>query len=277
MLPIDYDEDDYLRAGQLYATGIQEGDLGVFLRDNYRTEHPPLSKIITGLALAPLDPVPEIPDRPTTAEPATDLPQPHLDVARSVNAAFGVATAVLLAIVSPVGGLFLAVHTWTVKYSSQVMLEAVPAFFALLAVVLASRAWRTELPGRRSRVARGGRHRVRARVRREVSLWRRGPRDRGRLAMADQRGHRADDGRRTAGRVARWVLPVAGWFVLGFAVFMIASPYLWPDPVGRLVSSITYHGGYATSERCRTPAGRCGSRSCGSWAPSRSTTVARSS
>ena len=248
VLPIDFDEDDYLRAGQLYATGIQDGDLGVFLRENYRTEHPPLSKIVTGLAIAPLDPAPEIPDRPTTAEPATDLPQPHLDVARAANAAFGVATAVVLALVSPLAGLWLALHTWTVKYTSQVMLESVPAFFALLAVVLAWRAWRTAVPGRRRAwlvgagiafgLACAGRYLygVAGLAIALDWLWR---------TRATTAG---DDGRRTAARSARWALPVAGWFLLGFGAFLLASPYLWPDPVGRLAASITYHGGYATSE-----------------------------
>ena len=142
-LPIDFDEDDYLRAGQQIATGLQAGDPGVVTRDNYRTEHPSLAKVVTGLAIAPLPPAPEIPDRPTTAPPADDLPEPLLTVARLTNAVFGVASAVLLAVVSPLGGLFLAVHTWTIKYTSQVMLESVPAFLALLAVVCASRAWRT--------------------------------------------------------------------------------------------------------------------------------------
>ena len=148
-LPPDFDEDDYLRAGQQIATGLQAGDPFVVTRDNYRTEHPPLAKLVTGLAIAPLPPAPEIPDRPTTAPPANDLPEPQLTVARLANAVFGVAAAVLLAVVSPLGGLFLAVHTWTIKYTSQVMLESVPAFLALLAVVCASRAWRTELRGRR--------------------------------------------------------------------------------------------------------------------------------
>ena len=74
LLPIDFDEDDYLRAGQLYATGLQSGDPGVFLRENYRTEHPPLSKIVTGLALAPLPSAAVVPDEPTTAPPAAELP-----------------------------------------------------------------------------------------------------------------------------------------------------------------------------------------------------------
>jgi electron transport complex protein RnfD len=95
-LPTDFDEDDYLRAGQQYATGFQEGDPGVLLRDNYRTEHPPLSKLVIGLAITPLPPVAEIPDRPTTAPPASDLPAPHLEAARLANAVFGTAAAVLL-------------------------------------------------------------------------------------------------------------------------------------------------------------------------------------
>ncbi len=60
-LPIDFDEDDYLRAGQQIATGLQEGDPGVVIRDNYRPEHPPLTKVATGLAIAPLPPRPRSP------------------------------------------------------------------------------------------------------------------------------------------------------------------------------------------------------------------------
>jgi hypothetical protein len=78
MLPIDFDEDDYLRAGQQFATAIQAGDWAGLTRYNYRPEHPPLQKIVYGLAIAPLPPVPEIPDLPTTALPASTLPEPHL-------------------------------------------------------------------------------------------------------------------------------------------------------------------------------------------------------
>src|SRR5512146_555862 len=135
VLPIDFDEDDYLRAGQQYATGLQTGNLDVFLQDNYRTEHPPLSKIVTGLAIAPLPAAAEVPDRPTTAGPAASLPEPQLPVARTAQAIFRALTATLLAILSPLGGFWLAIHTWSIKYTSQVMLEAVPAFFALATVM----------------------------------------------------------------------------------------------------------------------------------------------
>ncbi len=134
-LPIDYDEDDYMRAGQIYATGIQNGDWSVFTRENYRTEHPPLTKIVNGLIMAGLPPVPEIPDRPTTADPAQQLPQPHLDNVRTSHAIFGTLEVFALSLINPLAGLLLAVHTWTIKYTSQVMLEALPALTSLLVVV----------------------------------------------------------------------------------------------------------------------------------------------
>jgi len=242
-LGVDFDEDDYLRAGQLYATGIQAGDPGVFLRENYRPEHPPLSKIVTGLVLTPLPQAIEIPDAPTTAGPNKDLPEPHLTAARTADAVFGALTAFLLALVSPLAGLWLALHTWSIKYSSQVMLEAVPAFFALFAVVLSTRAWRPGVAGRRK------------------AAW---------LAAAAIAFGLACAGKYLYGVVGlaivvdwalrvrsteegwnarlRGLAPILGFLVLGALAFLAADPYLWPDPVGRLISSITYHGGYVGTD-----------------------------
>jgi ABC-type sugar transport system permease subunit len=242
VLPIDFDEDDYLRAGQQYAAGLQSGDLGVFLRENYRTEHPPLTKIITGVAIAPLAPVPEIPDRPTTAPPAASLPEAQLTVARSVQAVFGALAATALAFLSPLAGLWLAIHTWSIKYTSQVMLESIPAFFALLAVLIYLAAGRAGPRGRRvgllaSAVSFGlacdGKYLYGvAGIAIVVDWWWR------------SRPAPLRDARSLAG----WIAPPAGWLLLSFVVFLAADPFLWPDPVGRLWASIAYHGGYASSE-----------------------------
>lgn len=115
LLPIDYDEDDYLRAGQQYAAAIQEGHWGALTQLNYRPEHPPLAKLVYGVALAGLPQVDEIPERPTTAGPASSLPKLHLKVARTTAAVPGVLEVLALAMVSPLAGLFLAVHTFTIK------------------------------------------------------------------------------------------------------------------------------------------------------------------
>jgi ABC-type sugar transport system permease subunit len=45
-----------------------------------------------------------------------------------------------------------------------------------------------------------------------------------------------------------WIGPVVVWTLVALAAFVAADPYLWPDPVGRLGASLTYHLGYAGSE-----------------------------
>ncbi|MDA8237784.1 MAG: sugar ABC transporter permease [Chloroflexi bacterium] len=241
-LPVDFDEDDYLRAGQQYATGIRQGDWGVLLRENYRPEHPPLNKIVYGLALAPLPAAAEIPDRPTDARPAADLPEPQLTVARTTGAVLGMLEAFFLALLSPFAGLFLAVHTWTVKYQSQVMLEAVASACSLLAALLYVRAGR---PGVRRRAWLAGAAAF-------AGLAIAGKYQYGIVAVAialHWLWEARPLGRWRSGRaVAGWVAPVLGWGVLVGLAFLAGDPYLWPDPVGRLVASITFHGGYATSE-----------------------------
>ena len=45
LLPTDYDEDDYLRSAQLMAAELRDGDIAGLTETNYRSEHPPLSKL----------------------------------------------------------------------------------------------------------------------------------------------------------------------------------------------------------------------------------------
>ncbi len=239
-LPIDFDEDDYLRAGQLYAEGFQAGDPTVLFRENYRPEHPPLTKILTGLAITPLEPAPLVPDLPTTAAPAGSLPEPHFTVARDLQALFGAAAALLLALVSPIAGLVLGVHTWTVKYTSQVMLEAVPAALSLVAILAATRAMRSPRPARWWVLAAAGfglacagkyMYGVAGIAILVVWLWATRP-----TGWMDPRG------------IGRWLVPKLGWLALSFGFFLLGNPYIWPDPIGRLGDSLAFHVGYAGSE-----------------------------
>jgi ABC-type sugar transport system permease subunit len=241
-LPIDFDEDDYLRAGQQYATGIQAGDPGVLLRDNYRTEHPPLTKIVIGFAIAPLPPAAEIPDLPTDAPPATSLPEPAFTVARVVEASFGALAAVALAVVSPIAGLLLAVNTWSVKYSSQVMLESVPALFALISVIAYARG-----SGRASSRRRTGWLAASAVAFGLACAGKYLYGVAGLAILADWLWRARPERPWRASAVRRWLTPAAAFVLVGILAFFAADPYLWSDPIGRLSSSIAFHGGYATS------------------------------
>ena len=88
-LPIDFDEDDYLLAGQHYAQAIREREWAEIVNYEYNLEHPSLVKLVYGVVLTGLPQVPEIPQKPTSAPPADSLPQPHLDYLRVTSAVLG--------------------------------------------------------------------------------------------------------------------------------------------------------------------------------------------
>src|SRR5512135_691366 len=88
-LSIDYDEDDYLRAGQEFAHLIRTSDWRGFLDTNYRPEHPQLAKIMFGLSILNLSEQPLIPDVPITANPAASLPPDLLKSARGMSVVWG--------------------------------------------------------------------------------------------------------------------------------------------------------------------------------------------
>ena len=129
-LSIDYDEDDYLRAGQEFAHLIRTSNWSGFLETNYRPEHPQLAKIMFGLSILGLPEEPLIPDVPITAQPAASLPTEQLHAARRMSTIWGTITAGLLAIMNPLGGLLLAVHSFTIRYTSLVMLDGFAALMS---------------------------------------------------------------------------------------------------------------------------------------------------
>jgi len=41
------------------------------------------------------------------------------------------------------------------------------------------------------------------------------------------------------------------WGIVSVAVFFVADPRLWANPLSHLKESVSYHGGYAQSEHVR--------------------------
>ncbi len=265
LLPIDYDEDDYLRAAQQYQVAIQNGDWGALTRLNYRPEHPPLAKLAYGMALVPLPQVSEIPDRPTSASPAASLPQPHLRVARTVAAASNTLEVLLLACLSPLAGLWLAIHTFTIKYTAQVMLEGLPAFTAALTVLTYEQSRRHAGVGERGHtgwlvisavflgLTAAGKYLycVAGLAVLVHWLWQTYPTTKtggqNPFSPAELKKIRFNPFHPLR-LFARWLGPALLWGLLAVAVFVAASPYLWPAPVARLWDSLAYHGAYTQSQ-----------------------------
>jgi arabinogalactan oligomer/maltooligosaccharide transport system permease protein len=235
LLPIDYDEDDYLRAGQQIAQAIQFSKFTEILELNYRPEHPQLQKIFYGLVMSTLPGVSEIPDRPTTSPPANSLPQPHLYRARISSALINVFLVFGLALVNPLAGFVLAIHTYTIKYTSQVMLESLPMLMSFLAVFFYSRSskkingWLV-LSGIALGLTVASKY-----IYGLVAI----------AILVDMLQHQMRLGSTSRAGTFKFILLLGFVAVVAFVLF---DPYLWPQPVQRLINSVTFHGGYAQSE-----------------------------
>ncbi len=148
LFQVDYDEDNYLAAAQRYAQFIAAGDVRGIVEYDYMSEHPPLGKLAFGLALLPLPKAPLLPEPPAAGPRSDRLPQPQMRVARTLSAAFGTLEVLALALFDPLAGLLLAIHTWSIKYTSEIMIEALPSLLSLLAVLCYIQAKRTSVPSR---------------------------------------------------------------------------------------------------------------------------------
>lgn len=233
MLPIDYDEDDYLRAGQEYAHLIRTSNWSGFLETNYRFEHPPLSKIITGISLLTTPEATLTPDAPTTADPNKNLPRALVKPARMVNAIFGILTVLVLAFINPLAGLLLATHSFTIKYVSQIMLEALPALTSLVTVFayVQSKKQNSKLTWLITSAVFLG---LTAASKYLYCL----------VAIAILADWFLD--KKQSGNLNQFYKQALLWGFISIVIFFAADPYLWPDPIGRLKESVFYHLNYST-------------------------------
>jgi hypothetical protein len=252
LLTVDYDEDNYLRAGQQYRAALVTGDWHDVLSRTELSEHPVVGKVIYGAVLAPLPPGPEIPERRLSAPPDNNLPQPQLTVARLATATFGVLAVAGLALLDPLAGGLLAISSWSVKYSSEVMLEGFGAFFSVATVLAYLRArehgahW-LAVSGVALGITAATKY-VYAVVGIAIAIdwllaWRAE-----RLARGAASGASDEEPAPTHNRSLR---SLAAWGLLAGAVFLAADFYIWPDPIGRLASSIAFHESYALGPSVR--------------------------
>jgi ABC-type sugar transport system permease subunit len=237
LLPVDYDEDDYTRAGQIYADGFRQGDWSIATRENYREEHPPLAKLLYGVVFSTLDPIPAIPERPTSAAPYDTLNRYYLTPGRITSTVLNTVQVLILALANPLAALLLAISTWQLKYTSQVMLEALPALTSMLCALAylkstgKKRGWLV-LSAIMLGLTAASKY-LYCMVGIAVAVhWldTSFPKDKFNLKT-----------------ILRWLLPPLIYGLITLVIFFAADPYLWPDPITRLKESILFHSAYAQS------------------------------
>lgn len=234
-LSIDFDEDDYLRAGQEYAQLIRADNWSGFLEANYRPEHPPLAKIVIGLSILSAPEKPLIPEAATSAGPNDHLARDLVRPARTVNAILGTITVAILAFINPLAGLFLAAHTLTIKYVSQIMLEAFPALTSFL-MALSYLQWK-----------KGERSRLNGWL--ALSAFFLGLTAASKylycvVGLAILVDWYLDAKQKNS--LKRSLGIAALWGILSIVIFFAFDPYLWPDPIARLSESVFFHSGYSS-------------------------------
>jgi hypothetical protein len=241
--PIDIDEPTYLNTSLLYTDLMRQWDIKGIAWVDDNIEHPIFAKLLVAAALLPTHPIDQIQEKDLLFEDPVQLSHAKtwLLPGRKVSVVFGSLSAGVLAVFNPAAGIALALQTSSIRYSSELYLEAVPLLTSLLSV-LTYGIW-----VRKMEVSSGGR------------TW-------GWLGISSiMLGLTAASKymyciagvavlvhmlwRALRRRDISWqerLLTILGWGGLAFFVFFAADPILWPRPIRRLTETLQYHITFAS-------------------------------
>jgi hypothetical protein len=243
-LNVDYDEPVYLSAAVSYARYMRLGDLKMLAWNEHTYEHPALYKILYGAALLTQQPLDRLPDKdlPRQTPIASTAAGPWNMAARYMSVAWGTLAVLALSLLDPAAGFFMAVNTLSVKYTSEVYLEALPVFASLLSVLAYSR-WFEDASKESAPSGRHGPWLAASAALLGVAVASKYVYGVAGLAIAVH-FLIALLRRQVTLRHARYMLV---WAPLALFCFFAFDPYLWPHPIARLLKSVSFHEAYGQS------------------------------
>ncbi len=240
---IDYDEPVYLTTALQYANYVRNGQYTWLAWSTANLEHPVFYKLVYGAVLLGQEPLQQLnkKDFPSGGAIQAVDGRPWGMADRYASVAFGSLAVLALALLNPLAGLFLAVDSLAVRYTSGVYLEALPLLTSLLSA-LAYLAW--------------------------FDRYRQGARGRTWMWL----GLSAFFLGMTA--ASKYIYAVVGlaiglhfcvavvlkkarpsglkslflWGGAALLVFFLLDPYLWPHPVNRLLQSLAANQSFSQSE-----------------------------
>jgi hypothetical protein len=136
-LDVDFDEPTYLRAGLEYSNYLRNSQYDQLVISDVVFEHPTLYKLLYGVVLVPQEPLEKlyIQSMPRFSSMARSQAVKWAMPARYLSVLLGSLAVFALAIVNPLAGFFLSTQTLSVKYTSEIYLEALPLLTSLLCVL----------------------------------------------------------------------------------------------------------------------------------------------
>jgi hypothetical protein len=238
--PIEYDEPIYATAAAQYNLAMRQGNWNQILDSTYHIEHPQFYELVYAVGLMAGKSVPDT----SLILAGKDLTSvgfwPKLLILRMISVILGTATVFLVSLIYPPAGLFLAINTYAIHYTSVIYLEALPAFTSLVALISALRSLKAyqESPQNSKRwlgwlVLSSLSLGITAASKYIYCLVGIGII----IAILIQ-------GRR---KIVASLLGLAGWGLLALAFFFVFNPVLWNSPLSKLVNSWTMQLIYAAS------------------------------
>jgi hypothetical protein len=237
--PVEYDEPVYVDAALLYSRAFRAGNLGGALHSDYNYEHPIFYKLVYAAALG------------TPPDGGISMP---FDVEiiklegfgklfnlRLVSVFWGSAAVFFLSLVNPLAGLMLAVHTFAVKYTSVIYLEALPLWANLFSVWCFSHyveAIKAKQEGQKT-----------ARIWLALSAVSLG------MAAASKYLYALAGLAVVIYFLFFWLpkskrhwLAIIAWGSVALLFFVVCDPFLWSNPGGQLLKSLGFHLNYSQKD-----------------------------
>jgi len=125
-IPIDVDEPTYLKASTDLGKCLLEGNITCLTSYEYNIEHPWLAKLLFGIAINIFN--------------STD----PLIVGRYTSIFLTSIISILIAIVSPMAGLFYIGDPLSIKYGSEIYLDGIATLFTVSAFIVLDRGFSSE-------------------------------------------------------------------------------------------------------------------------------------
>jgi hypothetical protein len=236
--PIEFDESVYATAAAQYNLAARQGDWKQILNSTNVIEHPQFFQLVYAVGLMVGKPIPDT----TSIHFGNDIQSVaywhHLFILRMISVFFGTATVFLISMINPLAGLFLAIDTYAIKYTSVIYLEALPAFTSLAALIAALKSlkayqkltknWKVwigwlVLSSLFLGVTAASKY-IYSLVGIVIII----------SVIIQGWKHRSSS-----------LLGLVGWGILALAFFFIFDPILWHSPLSELIKSINYNTNYS--------------------------------